>query len=573
LRICVVAKYPPIQGGISAQSYWMCRRLAERGHDVDVVTNADEVEPAYRIALGAEDDAWLAPRFAGGAVTVWRTEAPTASYRYIPQGNPVVTKLATLAAEAIDARDADVVVGFYLEPYGLAAYLAATWTGRPLVIRHAGSDVGRLLEVPQLRRCYAEILKAADVVCARPAARARFTALGVPDARLFSDPGFVIPRELFCPEAEPLKLGVDASRPAIGIYGKLGEVKGTFDLLAALSRLKREGVRFTLLAATHGSREDEDRFERLLTAGGLRDDVRVLPFLPHWRVPSFVRSCALVCVLERGFPIASHAPGTPVEVLSCGTPLVISAEVARKQLFAPRLVHGRNVMIVRDPRDHDELAAVLRDALNDPALRDVGLAGRRVLPAPAPADAMAAYESIFEAAVARGASPPPQDVPARPDDQEQSDWDALQTPHPAIARNELLDALFHRGDELAESGAGASIAELVPELAHNVVLRLFSRDMELERGASDVPHAFAFQHLPHRARNRVVRLGLGHYRVASLADGTRTVAQIAKEMRVTLPGAGDEIFAAARDLFDEGLVTLSARARAAEPPDLITAGS
>lgn len=48
-RICVVGKYPPIQGGVSAQCYLMCRWLAERGHEVDVVTNADEVEECYRL--------------------------------------------------------------------------------------------------------------------------------------------------------------------------------------------------------------------------------------------------------------------------------------------------------------------------------------------------------------------------------------------------------------------------------------------------------------------------------------------------------------------------------------------
>jgi hypothetical protein len=44
MRICFIGKYPPIQGGVSAQTYWAVRGLAERGHEVCVVTNADEVE-------------------------------------------------------------------------------------------------------------------------------------------------------------------------------------------------------------------------------------------------------------------------------------------------------------------------------------------------------------------------------------------------------------------------------------------------------------------------------------------------------------------------------------------------
>ena len=81
--------------------------------------------------------------------------------------------------------------------------------------------------------------------------------------------------------------------PIIGIYGKMGAVKGTFDILAALTRLKREGFRFTLLAATHGSADDEARFARAVAAGDLTDRVRQVPFLPISAVPSFLRACSL----------------------------------------------------------------------------------------------------------------------------------------------------------------------------------------------------------------------------------------------------------------------------------------
>jgi hypothetical protein len=46
VRICIVGKYPPIQGGVSAQTYWAARGLAAGGHDVSVVTKAAEVEDA-----------------------------------------------------------------------------------------------------------------------------------------------------------------------------------------------------------------------------------------------------------------------------------------------------------------------------------------------------------------------------------------------------------------------------------------------------------------------------------------------------------------------------------------------
>jgi hypothetical protein len=133
--------------------------------------------------------------------------------------------------------------------------------------------------VPQLRGCYAHILKAADIVCARPAARQQFLQLGVADSRLVPDPGFLTPATHFHPPVAPLDVDallqrqdtrtIDPALPAIGVYGKMGPVKGTFDLLQPLATLKRRAVRFTLLAMTQGAPEDERRLADAITAENL----------------------------------------------------------------------------------------------------------------------------------------------------------------------------------------------------------------------------------------------------------------------------------------------------------------
>ena len=109
--------------------------------------------------------------------------------------------------------------------------------------------------------------------------------------------------------------------------------------------------------------ERRESFEQTAVGLGLADKVRVLPLVPHWRMPAFLRSCTAVCVLERDFPIELHGPLTPREVLACGSCLVVSAEVAAKQTFSEPLQNGKHALIVNDPRDHDELAAVLSQSL------------------------------------------------------------------------------------------------------------------------------------------------------------------------------------------------------------------
>jgi hypothetical protein len=74
----------------------------------------------------------------------------------------------------------------------------------------------------------------------------------------------------------------------------------------------------------------EERFRVRAQELGLIDRVLQIPFLPHWRVPEFLRGCLAVCRLEQNFPIGFHSPITPLEVLLYGACLVGSTEVIRK---------------------------------------------------------------------------------------------------------------------------------------------------------------------------------------------------------------------------------------------------
>jgi hypothetical protein len=107
----------------------------------------------------------------------------------------------------------------------------------------------------------------------------------------------------------------------------------------------------------------------------LEGRVHILPLLPNWKVPSFLRACSAVCVLERGFPVKMHGPIVPREVVACGVCLVLSKEIADKQ-DPRRFVPDQNVLVVDDPRDHAALAAVLRRVIEDPTwAQDIGARG------------------------------------------------------------------------------------------------------------------------------------------------------------------------------------------------------
>ncbi len=409
MKIVFVAKYPPIQGGVSAYVYWTCRSLAEAGHEIHVVTNAAEVEPAFRIFLDEDDAGMCQPSFSstgGGYVTVHRTNEQFSQNTYIPWANPFVTRLAGLTAVVIKRHGCDLIYAQYLEPYAVAAALVSSWFKIPYALRHAGSDIGRLANDPDLRVSYSEVFRNASVVLTPsswyvPILR----SLGAREESLIFDGIYSVPTEYFNPKAEPLDIGkiveethswceelhypdpikraivrvnktdFDSTIPVVGVYGKIGKTKGSFDLLHALA-LIRTGKPFYLLAMSNGVESLFRSWLDLVGALGLEKHIRILPFLPHWRVPSFIKSCRFVCFLERGFPITFHNPVVPREVLACGACLVCSGESAKKLFFARNIVAGKNMIVVDDPRDHPSLAATLSWLIEDKeSVKTVGYYG------------------------------------------------------------------------------------------------------------------------------------------------------------------------------------------------------
>jgi glycosyltransferase involved in cell wall biosynthesis len=378
------------------RTYWRAHGLAALGHEVHVATNAKEVVAPYRMLMRAEDWERCTGKYDAGSVTVHWTDPVDASQSYIPMASPFVSKLVGIVVRVHSERPFDVIYSHYLEPYGVAGLLAAQITGVPHVVRTAGSDAGRLWRHPQLEALYDHVLKSAEVVICGAAVRKHAVSRGIDPPRIAFDSGIVIPDDLFSPQGSALDLAslraeacedpdlreltwgdFDGGRPYFGIYGKLGEWKGSFALLEALVRLKREGIDVGLVALAHGAPAVEKAFRARACAFGLQDRVLQLPFLPHWRVPEFLRGCLAVCCLEQGFPITFHTPIIPREVLVAGTCLVGSTEVLRKLPGHGRLIDGYGCVAVKDVTDSGALARQLAAIATDPGPRAaVGARGR-----------------------------------------------------------------------------------------------------------------------------------------------------------------------------------------------------
>src|SRR5262245_36297794 len=476
MRICLIGKFPPIQGGVSMRTYWAAHALAMRGHEVHVVTNAKEVRPPYRMHMRAEDWKRCEARYDGGSVTVRWTDPVDGSQTYIPMASPFVSKLAGIAARIHADRPFDVIYSHYLEPYGVAGHLTAEVARLPHVVRMAGSDAGRLWHHPQFEALYDHVLRSAELVIAAGRVAERAVQRGVDPSRIAFGGGIVVPDDVFAPDGSKVDLvalrkEVEAdhglrellwgdftgNKPYFGICGKLGEYKGSFALLAALHRLKRAGLDVGLVALAHGPAAVERSFRARARKLGLVDRVVQIPFLPHWRVPEVVRGCVAVCCLEQDFPIVFHSPIIPREVLLCGACLVGSTEVIRKLPRYERLIHGYACVAIEDVNDVDELAGRLAAIVQDPKRADaVGARGRSFARAMQSEMPFAqALERILEAAASRQSLPPAaggsvDDAAAEPGDERFSLTRLAEGAMEAAARSR----------DRGESGAAGPVTDL-----------------------------------------------------------------------------------------------------------------
>jgi glycosyltransferase involved in cell wall biosynthesis len=395
LRILIIGKFPPIEGGVAAQTYWLAHALARREHEVHVVTNASGVEPSFRQLIYEGDVERL--RCGDSHGIDLRVTTPLAPQSYIPYAAPHVTQLFGLARRVVAEHRCEAILGWYYEPYGVVAALVGQTTAVPVFLRHAGSDLGRLSENPDLHDAHQWALESAAglLVAAPHEFERRYPRVKRPRLR-FRRPALA---DDFSPDGERLDLGpvwplaeewfgrLDLSddviegvrglnrktcvedRFTIGAYGKVGETKGSYCLVDALARLADRDVVFTFITLTSGRRSSLDRYYRaILGYPRLAERTWIVPPLAPWRIPSFLRRCQAVCFLEHDFPITFHGPLIPDEVMACGACLVTTKEVADKPAYRQSLVDRRNAVILADPRDHDDLASRLGELIANPDL-------------------------------------------------------------------------------------------------------------------------------------------------------------------------------------------------------------
>ncbi len=413
MRILFCGKWPPIQGGVCRESYEFVLSALSDNAVVTVVSNASAVEENFKMTDFHPEDVVKTELVDFPKQFKLINVSDISPLSHIPSGKIHLSQLMGSLDAQIKLQRPDVIVGSYLEPYGIAAMIVGRLNRLPTFVRHAGSDLGRLATFPELRDAYTLGLADRDLIklltYKRDETSVLLEKLGVePDQMIYLDkrpfhftsyhlPGLLdidsllhaadtwlcnllLPNELVQKIRKINSKNYVQKGPVVGVFGKAHTEKGTFDLAQALKTLAEREENFTFLPMCTGHPHSLQTFFSIIAnSAALAERTFVLPPVALWHVPSYIDRCDILAFLENHFSIGFHSPSVPWEVIHQGKPLLIAGEQYRNMNSKnAQLVDGKNCVLVEDPHDTKQMIDALSKLFNSDRLRSLSYGARNL---------------------------------------------------------------------------------------------------------------------------------------------------------------------------------------------------
>lgn len=304
-NIVYISKYPPLEGGIAAKTFWLVRALACAGHTIHLVTDPLNIDAVHSIP-----EADHPPDTPGVIVHRANPDVPW----HIPNDNHRAISLLDKTLEVIEREKPDLIEAGYLVPYGLVAYLASEITGLPYVLQHGGSDIKKFIEGGLWPNLWRVVLSNAECVITDTNHRAQMERW---NARCRVILPYVPDPDVFTPVIREKR-----ERPVLALIGKANyhwEHKGWRRVIDIWSKMG-EGFEFIVVSQGVGL----ERFQAFVREH-LGNRVNWRPFVPPWEMPSLLQSVDALFHFEADLPFPMFS-NLFVEALFCSTPVISDRE-------------------------------------------------------------------------------------------------------------------------------------------------------------------------------------------------------------------------------------------------------
>lgn len=336
-RIAILSKYPPLEGGIAAKTYWLARGLAVRGHMVHVITHGTRAGRQYRITNGESDPDAL-PN-----LQVHRIEDDMPWH--IPEDDESVLALLDLTIRVVREHEVQILDTGYLVPYGLVGHLVKSSMGVCHVIRHGGSDLEKFLKKGILETVLKEAIAGADMVITEERHQGLLESI---NSHLVCHPTYVPDAESFAP--------VNRLRPryrlaSIGKINYYWQHKGLQFVAKIMGELTEQ---FECLVVGQGKGTSD--FQKSLGTG-IVSKLIWRPFIPPWEMPGLLNQLDGIFIFESGLPHRTVS-NVALEALCSGIG-VITDRTDFTKMYRNLVTIGKNQVLVVYPSESSSAAEMI----------------------------------------------------------------------------------------------------------------------------------------------------------------------------------------------------------------------
>ena len=348
--LLVTVDFIPHNDGVSTLSFNYARRLAELGHEVEVV--APRSEGQETVDRGTP---YRVRRFSGYSL---------GPFRFIP--------FAVKVARSVRERRPDVVLTMNIGYGGVLSLFHPRMRRIPFVTMAYGLEFRKFRANPLLSALYRRIYKRSlFVVAVSRYTRNELLDMGAPAERVH-----VVYPGTFAPVQAP-ETGEPSPRlghPVLGSCGRLIRRKGHDIVIRALPMVVPSNPDIKYVIAGRGP--EQERLHSLVRSLGLDKHVKFLGEIPSRELPAFFKSLDVFVMPSRDDRRTGHVEGFGIVYLEAAVYGVPSIGTTTGGI-PEAIVEGDTGRLVPD-ESPEALAAVLCDLLKRPdEMRRLGLNAKR----------------------------------------------------------------------------------------------------------------------------------------------------------------------------------------------------
>ncbi|KGO95109.1 glycosyltransferase family protein [Flavobacterium subsaxonicum] len=375
MRILIIGKLPPIEGGAANLTLGTALALVSEGHFVDLLSDCLEVEPTMRDLLFSD--------YNGFTDSKLNFHYPTQLGKFVqfPSSSLRMERLIGKAIQLTSLNKYDLIIGWYIIPYAYVALKASKLNNIKLMIIHGGSDIMTLSEHEDLKFLIKDILSNADIIITanNEITQSKLIELGASKSQFAVLPrGLPLPiyhknkenesLETLCSkildeitisfqydhEIKALFNQTSAYKKPSGtvftIYGKVSSGKSTNEILKSLNLLAEEGHDFTLIGAFCGERDCLKSSLEFVTSHPelLRRSI-LLPAVAPWIIPILLAHADVGICSEFNYGVVNHYSIIPREMMNAGLALIVSRDIANSPFYKWILKEHTNTLVVDNP--------------------------------------------------------------------------------------------------------------------------------------------------------------------------------------------------------------------------------